>query len=124
KELGERTGTLEVVVNEAGATITVDDKPHGSSPLAQPLRLLAGPHRVRITKDGFLPFDQSPNVAAGMSGKVEAKLEVASTKGRLSVKEHSGKSIRVIVDGVDVGDAPLSGEVDVGQHDVGGKSPT
>lgn len=122
KELAERTGQLSFDVAEPGAAIVIDDKPVGTSPLAAPLRLASGPHRVRVTKEGFVPFDQTPNVAAGQTSAVLVKLEAQSTKGRLSVKEKSGKPIRVFVDGVDMGDAPWSGEVDAGQHEVSGRS--
>ncbi|HSO31937.1 MAG TPA: PEGA domain-containing protein, partial [Labilithrix sp.] len=95
KELGDRTGALTLEVSEPGASITVDDKPAGTTPLAAPLRLALGPHRVRITKDGFLPSDQVPNVVAGVGATVTVKLEAQTTKGRLSVKEKSGKAIRI-----------------------------
>jgi hypothetical protein len=41
-----------------------------------------------------------------------------SAKGRLVVKEASGKPVRVFVDNIDMGDAPWSGDVDAGSHDV------
>lgn len=122
KEIAARTGLLAIETTEPGAAILVDDKPSGTTPLAAPLRLPVGPHRVRVTKDGFLPFDQAPNVAAGATTNVPVKLEAAGTKGRISVKEKTGKPIRVLVDGVDMGDAPWSGEVEAGPHDVSGKS--
>lgn len=121
KEIGDRTGQLTLEVTEPGATITLDDKPVGTTPLAAPLRLPVGPHRVRVTKDGFVPFDQAPNVAAGSTSTVQVKLEAQTTKGRISVKEKTGKPIRVLLDGVDMGDAPWSGEVDAGPHDVGAR---
>ncbi len=124
KELNDRTGTVTVTVNEAGAQILVDDKPVGTSPLAAPLRLGAGPHRIRVQKDGFNAFDQTPNIIAGGTSTIAATLEPASTKGRLVVKEKTGKPIRVIVDGIDQGDAPWSGELEAGQHDVMGRNPS
>lgn len=123
QELAGRTGLLAVDTTEAGAAITVDDKPMGTTPLAAPLRLAAGPHHVRVTKDGFQPFDQAPNVAAGATSTVQVKLEAQTTKGQLSVKEKSGKAVRVLVDNVDMGDAPWTGEVEAGPHEVGGRGP-
>jgi hypothetical protein len=122
KELGEKTGAVTISVNEAGAEIVIDDKRVGTSPLAAPLRLTAGPHRVRITKEGFLPFDQAPNVAAGGATAVQATLSPASGKGKLVVKEQTGKAIRVIVDGVDMGAAPWTGDVDAGQHEISARA--
>jgi len=120
KELEGRTGALvlELTGVPEGVVIAVDDKPVDRPAPGTPLRLAAGPHRVKVTKDGFLPFEQSPHVTAGASTNLAVKLEAQSGKGRLSVKEKSGKAVRVVVDGVDVGDAPWVGELDAGNHDV------
>ena len=122
KELGDRTGRLTVDVREAGAAISVDDKPIGVTPLAAPLRLALGPHRVRITKDGFLPAEQVANVTAVAPSAITVKLEAQTTKGQVRVKEKSGKAIRVLVDGIDMGDSPWTGEVEAGPHDIGGQA--
>ena len=122
KEIEARTGTLNLAIAEPGAQVSVDDKPVGTSPLAAPLRLSAGPHRVRVTKDGFMPFDAAPNVVAGAPTTVTVKLDAQTTKGRLVVREKTNKPLRVVVDGVDMGDAPWSGEVDAGSHEVAGRS--
>lgn len=124
KELEARTGTLVLTIAEAGAQVSIDDRPVGAAPITAPIRLSAGPHRVRVTKDGFMPFDAAPNVVAGAPTNVTVKLEAQSTKGRLVVREKSNRPIRVTVDGVDMGDAPWSGEVEAGPHDVGGRSST
>lgn len=123
KELGERTGTITVSSSETGAQIAIDDKPVGTAPLAAPIRVTVGPHRVRITKDGFAPVDQAPSVTANATITVTAKLEAVSSKGRLSVREKNGKPIRILVDGVDMGEAPWSGEVEAGLHAIEGRSP-
>ncbi len=123
KEIAARTGELTLTVSEPGATITVDDKPAGVSPLPAPLHLPPGPHRVRVTKDGFLPFDQAPNAVAGQSQTVDVKLQAQSAKGRLVVREKTNAPVHVFVDGVDQGVAPWSGDVDPGEHEVSGKTP-
>lgn len=126
KEITGRTGELTISLEDpsaAGATVTVDDKPAPgtATPKGYVLRLPPGPHRVRVTKDGFGAFDQVPNVAAGASAVLAVKLEAQATKGRLAVKEKTNKPIRVTLDGVDMGDAPWTGDVDPGPHDVGGR---
>ncbi|HEY8077746.1 MAG TPA: PEGA domain-containing protein [Labilithrix sp.] len=123
KEIAARTGELAVTVSEPGATIAIDDKAVGTSPLSTPLRLPPGPHRVRVTKDGFLPFDQAPNAVAGQSQTLDVKLQAQANKGRLSVREKTNKPIHVVVDNVDQGDAPWSGDLDPGEHQVSGRGP-
>lgn len=128
KEIAGRTGELTISLEDpsaAGATVLVDDKPAPgtATPKGYVLRLPPGPHRVRVTREGFGAFDQVPNVAVGAPVTLAVKLEALSTKGRLAVKEKTNKPIRVTVDGVDMGDAPWTGDVDPGQHDVGGRGP-
>lgn len=120
KELGDKTGALMVVVNEPGAEVLVDDKSIGTSPLVRPLRVGLGPHRVRVTKDGFITFDQSSNVGTGTTN-LQVTLAPSSGKGKLVVKEKTGRPIRITVDGVDMGDAPWTGEVEPGQHEIGAR---
>jgi hypothetical protein len=116
KEIAGRTGEITLTISEQGATVTVDDKPGATT-----MRLAPGPHRVRVTKDGFLAFDQAPNVVAGQSQTIDVKLQAQTNKGRLSVHEKTGQPIRVIVDNVDQGDAPWTGDVDPGTHQVSGR---
>jgi len=125
KELGDRTGTLVLEGLDPAASLTIDDKPAvaaTTSGTTTTVRLAPGPHRVRVTKEGFAAFDQVPNVAAGSATPLTVKLDAQGTKGRLAVREKTGKPIRVIVDGVDMGDAPWTGDVDAGPHDVSGRS--
>lgn len=124
KELGELTGNLSIRVNETGAQVSVDGKVVGTTPVAALMRVTLGGHKVQVTKEGFLPFEQSPSVAANGKSIVDVTLERESSKGHLVVKEKTGQAIRVSVDGVDVGSAPYEGDVDPGNHEVSGKSPT
>lgn len=121
KELGEKTAILTITVNEPGAAITLDDEPLGTSPLANPIRVALGPHRLHVTKDGFVTVDEPTKVDAG-GARIELTLLSVSTKGKVVVKEKTGKPIRVTVDGVDMGEAPWSGELDAGQHEIGARA--
>lgn len=118
KELAEKTGAFTIEVNEAGAEVFLDDKSIGKSPLAKPVRVLAGPHRLRVHKDGFLPWEQAPNAPAQAQTPVAVKLEVDARKARLNVREQSNQQVHVYIDGVDMGAAPWSGDVDPGDHEI------
>lgn len=117
-DLEQKTGTLVIEVNEPGASVVVDERTVGKSPLPRPVRVTPGPHRVRVTKDGFATFDQPPAANAGQATPVKVELRAESSKARLTVKEKGGKPVNVFVDGVDRGPAPWSGEVEAGQHEV------
>jgi hypothetical protein len=118
KELDGKTGFIAVTVNEPGALIFIDDKQVGVSPLPGPIRLTSGVHKLKVTKDGFGLYDQQPNVAAGTTTTSQVTLASAASKGKIVVKEKNNKPVRVILDGVDMGEAPWTGEVDPGQHEI------
>lgn len=122
KELNEKTGALQIDVNETGAEVFVDEKSVGISPLPFPRRVTVGPHTVRVSKQGFLPFSQAPNVVAASNTVFSVQLAQDGRKGRVSVKEKNGKAMRVFVDGVDMGAAPWAGDVEPGSHDIQLKS--
>lgn len=124
KELEKKTGSLTLTVNEPGASIAIDGRAVGTSPPASPLRLSPGARQVRVEKDGFLPFDRALSVVAGGTHSIDVKLEAQSAKGRLVVKEKTGQSLRVLVDNVDVGEAPWTGDVEPGLHEITGRSAT
>ncbi len=49
-----RVATVEVTVNVvSGREVSVDDRPVGMAPLAVPVELNLGPHRIAATKAGF-----------------------------------------------------------------------
>jgi hypothetical protein len=118
KELAGKTGLLGVNVNETGADIAIDGKAFGQSPLAAPVRLAAGTHSIKVTKAGFTPFEKSLELQGGQTQTAEATLAKEATKGTVSVREKAGQAVRVLVDGLDVGSAPWTGELDPGSHEV------
>jgi hypothetical protein len=118
KELAAKTGLLELKISESGASVAIDGKSFGQSPLAAPLRLVAGPHAVKVTKEGFASFDKSIEVQGGRAQPVDIALTREATKGTISVREKTAQAVRVLVDGLDVGPAPWSGEVQPGPHEI------
>ncbi|HEU4533154.1 MAG TPA: PEGA domain-containing protein [Polyangiaceae bacterium] len=124
KDLEKKTGALTLAVSEPGAKVSVDGRPVGASPLPGPVRLTAGARQVRVEKEGFLPFEQGLSVSAGGTHALTVKLEAQANQGRLIVREKAGKPLRVLVDGVDMGEAPWTGDVAAGPHEIGGRSAT
>ena len=123
KELSVQTGSLSIRVTEPGAEVFVDDKSIGMSPILGLARVSIGVHRVKITKEGFAPVEQLPNVTAASTLVVDAQLTREAKTGHVTVKEKGGQPMRVLLDGVDVGPAPWEGDVDPGPHDIAGRSP-
>lgn len=72
-EVRESKGYARILVNAVGAKIVVDGQEY-VSPLPTPLRLLAGPHMIYVSKEGFIPFEGAIDVTAGQERLLEVKL--------------------------------------------------
>jgi serine/threonine-protein kinase len=74
------TGTAEIVSSPAGASVTVDGKPVGHTPLAA-VALAAGSRSLRLTLDGHEPWSGSLDVVAGKRGRIEVRLKPVAAAG-------------------------------------------
>lgn len=117
-ELASLVGAVTVTVSEAAATVVVDGRSVGTSPLAGPIRVSAGTRNVRVYKEGFAPFEARVVVAGNGATSVQAKLVALVRAGRLDVAEQSGRKAKVVLDGLVVGETPWSGSVAPGDHVV------
>jgi hypothetical protein len=116
-ELQGSVGTIAITGAPDGADVTIDGVPRGKTPLA-PVRLSAGTHAIRITKDGSLPFEERVDLAGRQAAQVHATLATLTQAGRLHVTEHTGKAQKVFVDGAPVGTTPWEGALSPGVHSV------
>jgi tetratricopeptide (TPR) repeat protein len=73
--LAGRTATLAIVTNTPGAEIVVDDRVVGTAPLAEPLLLDAGEHRVLVRAQGREPKEQRITLAGLDSADLSFDLE-------------------------------------------------
>ena len=119
-ELRQLTATVELTASERDAAVTVDGTSAGAAPLAKPLRLSTGSHRIAVAKPGFNPFQVDVELRAGEAKKVEAKLVAETSTGRLSVTVDGGAPAGAIlvIDGKEVGALPLVGDLPPGSHDL------
>jgi len=69
----DTSGTLRIQVDRAGATVTLDGKAIGDSPV-KAVRLLEGPHSVVVQKKGFVRASQSVTVRAGQETAIDVQL--------------------------------------------------
>lgn len=116
--LRARIGTVEILVMEPGATVVVDGRTRGTTPLPGPIRVSTGSHVVRVFKEGFAPLEQRVEVASRQNTPIEGRLLRLRQSGRLLITEPTGKVVDVVVDGVVVGKTPWEGELSVGEHAV------
>lgn len=83
------TGTIRVDVDVPGATVSIDDREVGTSPVALPLTYPQGEHIVEVRMDGRIPFRARVRVDAGSNVVAVANLahatEYRSIRGRRRV---------------------------------------
>lgn len=73
-----RTATLEVRVDTERASVTIDGEPRGLSPLAGPVRVDVGAHRVSVALESGELRSQTVSVLAGKNQLVEFQLRPSS----------------------------------------------
>ncbi len=67
------TGAADFVSTPAGASVSIDGKPAGETPLRD-VKLQPGRRRVELALDGHEPWSSTLDVTAGEKGKVEVRL--------------------------------------------------
>lgn len=116
---------LEVVTSPDGAMILVDGEPLGTTPLAaQPMEV--GEHLVVARKGGFVESTQRVRVTSGEVARLTVTLEPATQRGKLVVRAAglpAGTRAVVVVDGVEIGDAPADTMLEAGPHTVSVRAP-
>ena len=125
RELAEiRALVAEVSVKVDGmpATIEVDGRVTGETPLADPLLLPSGKHTIRALRDGDEPAAKDIEVVSGE--KIEVALApqpraIVPTTARLSVSSRPAGA-EIFIDGKTVGRKPWTGEVAPGGHEIRG----
>ena len=69
-----RLGWLVVKVQPDGVAVALAGERVGVAPLGGPVRVVAGPQAVRLTRQGYKAVERSVDVAAGRTGLVEVTL--------------------------------------------------
>jgi hypothetical protein len=110
---------LKVEVAQAGAKISIDGVEVGTSPLAKTLRVDMGDRRVKVTKQGFVPFEEVRNITANTL--LSVNLEQELREGRLRVLSPPDSVVRV--DGKRVTAGSWEGSVSAGSHQVDVEAP-
>lgn len=117
KTIREFVTELSITVNEPGAAITIDDQPVGTSPLAEPLKVEMGRHRIRIHKDGFEDFEWNQELGGGRDAvSITAQLSPQKHEGKLRIM--AGTSDAIQIDGKVVGAGVWEGILPSGSHAV------
>jgi TonB family protein len=112
------TGLLRVVTQPAGAAVTVNGVPRGSTPL-DVAELALGAHEVKVDLRGFAPAVQKV-VLTAEAPQVEVNLALSRSTPATGMAEiYSNPSAALVrIDGIAVGQTPLRQPMRVGGHSV------
>ncbi|MFN3203012.1 MAG: PEGA domain-containing protein [Bradymonadia bacterium] len=66
----QKVGSVRLRIPEKGASVMVDGKNIGVSPIKDPIRLPQGPHEISVLKPGLTPWKKNVNVFAGQNSVV------------------------------------------------------
>ena len=84
---------LRIETRPAGASVWMDGRPAGTSPLSIP-DLRPGPHQVRVEQEGFAPAELTFDVSEGVA---PPPLRFVAARGWAPVEIHSGDAATVTV---------------------------
>ncbi len=90
RKLQGRVARVDVEVNVAGAQITVDDAPVGTSPLSEPVLVSAGVRRIAAIKPPLVAALRSVELAGGDRTKIVLKLEDPPAPGEARPADQGG----------------------------------
>ncbi len=112
------TAPLTVTSSEAGATVSVDGREAGKTPLKEPLVVDVGERSITVSKAGFADNTQRINISGGTAASLSFPLEVSEKRGKLVVRAQGAPVATVFVDGLERGPTPFEGEVTAGKHTI------
>jgi hypothetical protein len=107
---------VNLVVDEPGASVFVDDQPVGTTPLSTELFIDLGQRRIRVTKPGFHDQVITQEFAGGTEITLYVKLPAAPREARITVSSDPANVIKI--DGQIVGRGSWDGALLAGEHTV------
>jgi hypothetical protein len=120
-EVKAKLTTLKLEVSEAGASVRVDDRDVGTTPLA-PLELPSGSHELSVSKPGFVTATRKLTLGAGET-RIALELAREVVTGRLIVNATGDQTLHLFIDDKDAGLLPFQGDLPPGTYKLRGAGP-
>jgi len=108
--------TVRLDVSEAGATVSIDGEPAGTTPLAEPLLVDLGKHMLSAQKTGFESTSKTIDVQGGAAVTVELVLAPEKHWGQLRVV--GGAESTIVIDEKTIAKGQFDRQVSTGTHNV------
>jgi hypothetical protein len=109
-------GTLQLKVSEAGADVSVDSEPVGTTPLAAPLVMDLGKHTLSVKKDGFDAVEQTIEISGG--NQTSATITLVRRARPALLKVTADPEATVVIDKKELAHGSFDGALAPGAHEV------
>jgi hypothetical protein len=106
-------GSLDVITNPPGATITIDGKEYGTTPNTIN-KLLIGDYTVQLSRQGYATFSKTVSIMEGANALLNENL----TSGREVTINSTPSGADLYIDGKAVGKTPYKGNLPFGLHEL------
>jgi hypothetical protein len=107
-----------------GATVRLDGRLLGATPLASPEATSTGEHEIVLEHEGYVPVREHVTLAAGQRLALRFQMARVATAASLTIGiAQSIPGARIAVDGVFVGPPPVTRQVEPGGHRVEAEAP-
>jgi len=121
-QLRERIAPVTLIVEPPGTEIRIDGRHIGVAPLDDVVVLSAGRRRIELTADGHVPVRDDLEVVGGQARTLRIELARRDTAGTVSITTDPEQA-EVRIDGLDVGEAPVTRRLPAGGHVVEAVAP-
>lgn len=105
--------TLEIT--PANATIAIDGRVVGQTPIEKPVSIAAGTHKLEVTADGYEPQKRDLMITAGVPLKITLELKAIVKTGKVRINSAAPRAM-VSIDGKAIGPVPVEVELEAGGH--------
>jgi hypothetical protein len=116
-EISSLVADVEITVKQAGATIKIDGREVGRSPLAEAVIVGPGERAIEVSLDGYETISRKVTLVSGAKGRESFELQPSRVELTITVKPDGAA---VEVDGKKQGETPLKDPLRLapGKHDV------
>ncbi|MBN2197186.1 MAG: PEGA domain-containing protein [Polyangiaceae bacterium] len=88
--------SVQLDANEGAARVTVDGVERATTPLAAPVRVDMGVHRIMVVKPGFVSFERSIKIEGGSMLRLDVRLLPEVRQGMLRVTAAAAENIAIV----------------------------
>jgi hypothetical protein len=116
-EIRKSIATVSIASDVAGATVRLDDRVLGKTPLPSVVRVKPGPASLVVEKEGYFAYQRIVTLQGGALATIDVKLASKQTTAIVTVRS-TVVGAQVAIDGKPEGTVPTEMIVPAGAHQI------